>query len=74
MIVSDKDTLSGSPRIDGTRIPVYIILDTLAEVITGTYDFSAAEMVEVDYPGITVDQVVEAVRYAAGILRKRRKL
>jgi len=52
-IVSDPDTLSGKPRIEGTRIGVAFILDRLAD------GWSEADILE-SYPNIT-QQTLHAV-------------
>jgi uncharacterized protein (DUF433 family) len=57
-IVSDPDTLHGKPRIMGTRIPVYLIVQLIA----------AGESIPVileDYPSLSRDDIKAALRYAA---------
>ncbi|HWF43351.1 MAG TPA: DUF433 domain-containing protein [Candidatus Kapabacteria bacterium] len=57
-ITSDADTLHGKPRIKGTRIPVYLIVQLIA----------AGESVKTileDYPSLTEQDVRAALFYAA---------
>jgi uncharacterized protein (DUF433 family) len=57
-IVSDSDTLRGKPRIKGTRIAVYMIIQMIA----------AGETVETileDYPSLTKEDIKAALRYGA---------
>ena len=61
-IVSSPDTLSGKPRIAGTRIAVEMILEDLSAGMT------AAEIVEA-YPSLSVEDVQAAVAYALKLVR-----
>ena len=57
-IVSDPDTLHGKPRIKGTRIPVYLIVQLIA----------AGESIPIileDYPSLSSDDIKAALQYAA---------
>ncbi|HZK76012.1 MAG TPA: DUF433 domain-containing protein [Candidatus Kapabacteria bacterium] len=57
-ITSDPDTLHGKPRIKGTRIPVYLIVQLVA----------AGENVQTileDYPSLTAEDIRAALQYAA---------
>jgi uncharacterized protein (DUF433 family) len=57
-IVSDPDTLRGKPRIKGTRIAVYMIVQLVA----------AGESIETileDYPSLTREDIKAALSYAA---------
>ena len=57
-IVSDPDTLRGKPRIKGTRIAVYMIVQLVA----------AGESIETileDYPSLTREDIQAALKYAA---------
>ena len=49
-IVADLEHLGGSPRVRGTRIPVALILESLAA------DMSIAEIVDA-YPSLTEESV-----------------
>ena len=57
-IVCDPEILSGKPTIKGTRISVEIILEWLAS--GGTPEEIVAE-----YDHLTVEDIQEALRYAA---------
>jgi uncharacterized protein (DUF433 family) len=56
-VVSDPDVLGGQPRIRRTRIPVSVIMDSLAEGLT------PAQIVE-HFPRLTKDDVKAAITYA----------
>ncbi len=62
-IVSSPDTLSGKPRIAGTRIAVEMILEDLSSGMT------AAEIVEA-YPSLTAEDVQAAIEYALKLVRQ----
>jgi uncharacterized protein (DUF433 family) len=49
-IVSDPEHLGGNPRVRGTRIPVSLVLESLAA------GMSAAEIVDA-YPSLTVEAI-----------------
>ena len=55
--------LGGKPVIRGTRIPVYLILEMLAN------GMSVEEILK-EYPELTEDDIREALRYASRILSK----
>lgn len=63
-IVSTPDTLHGTPRFRGTRIPVSIVLDNLAA------GASAAELHE-QYPTLPAEAISAALAYAADLARDR---
>ena len=54
----DPETMGGSPCLRGLRIPVATVVAMVANGMT------AAEIVD-DLPGLTVDDVAQALRYAA---------
>lgn len=54
----DPQIMMGKPVIRGTRIPVYVILNLLAE----GYD---ADRVIKEYPDLTHDDILAALRYGA---------
>lgn len=56
-IVSTPDVLSGKPRIDGTRIPVALILGYLAA--GSTYD----EIIK-EFPDLKRDDIAACLDYA----------
>jgi uncharacterized protein (DUF433 family) len=63
-IVVSRDVLHGKPRIQGTRIPVYMILDMLAAGKT------VAEITSEDYyPDITEADVRACIAYASDMIR-----
>jgi uncharacterized protein (DUF433 family) len=49
-IVADREHLGGSPRVRGTRIPLSLILDSLAA------DMTIADIVDA-YPSLTVESI-----------------
>ena len=61
-IVSDPGILGGKPCVQGTRISVEFVLELFASGAT-TDDILHA------YPSLAREDVVAAVRYAAGVLR-----
>lgn len=63
-IESKPDVVHGRPCIKGTRIPVSVILDNLADGL-------AAEQIVTSYPALSVDDVRAAISYAAELARER---
>jgi uncharacterized protein (DUF433 family) len=63
-IVSTANIVHGKPRIAGTRIMVYLILDLLADGST------IEEIIEKDYPTITKEDILACIAYASTILKK----
>jgi len=57
-IVADPNILGGVPRVRGTRIPITVILDGLAEGLTPD------ELIE-HYPRLTLEDIRAAREYAA---------
>jgi|ERR1035441_6573649 uncharacterized protein (DUF433 family) len=57
----DPDTLGGTPRIAGTRIPVYMILDAIE------YYGDLAGAIK-SYPALSLNQVKEALGFAVYVL------
>lgn len=55
--------LGGKPVIKGTRIPVYLILEMLAN------GMSVEEILK-EYPELTEEDIREALKYASRILSK----
>ncbi len=55
--------LGGKPVIKGTRIPVYLILDMLAN------GMSVEEILK-EYPELTEEDIKDALKYASQILSK----
>lgn len=56
--------MGGMPTIRGLRIPVATVVAMVADGMT------AAEIVD-DLPDLTLDDVAEALRYAAEAMRER---
>lgn len=56
-----SSVLGGSPRIANTRIPVYMILDAIE------FHGDLAGAIK-SYPELTIEQVRDAVLFAAGVL------
>ncbi|MDX2078874.1 MAG: DUF433 domain-containing protein [bacterium] len=63
-IVSTPNIVHGKPRIAGTRIMVYLILDRLARGKT------IEEIIEKDYPTITREDILACIAYASKVLQK----
>jgi uncharacterized protein (DUF433 family) len=60
-ITVDHKVLSGTPRIAGTRIPVYMVLDAVEYY--GTLDGALRS-----YPDLTLQQVKDALSFAGTVL------
>jgi uncharacterized protein (DUF433 family) len=64
-IVVSRDVLHGKPRIAGTRIMVYQILDMLAA------GMSLSKIISDDYfPDLTEEDVLACVAYASQVVRE----
>jgi uncharacterized protein (DUF433 family) len=63
-VVADPAICHGKPCIKGTRIFVSIILDNLAEG-------NSEAQILADYPGLTHEDILAAVGYAADLARER---
>ena len=61
-IVVNPKVMGGKPVIKGTRIPVYFILELIANGWT-------IDDILREYPHLTRDDVLAAVKYAARVLR-----
>ena len=57
-IITDPKILVGKPVIKGTRIPVYLVLNLVANGMT------AKQIIE-DYPDLTEADIKAAIQYAA---------
>jgi uncharacterized protein (DUF433 family) len=57
----DDQVLGGTPRVGGTRIPVYRILDAIDE-------YGSIDAVRTAYRSLTIEQVRDAVRFASHVL------
>src|SRR5437773_2261825 len=60
-IAMDNNVLSGTPRIAGTRVPIYMVIDAVK--FYGTVNGALTS-----YPQLTIDQVREALSFAAQVL------
>jgi uncharacterized protein (DUF433 family) len=63
-ITADPQVLHGAVRFAGTRIPVSIVLDNLA-------DGASADEILRQYPGLKPEHVPAALAYAAELARER---
>jgi len=63
-ITTDPSVLHGAICFAGTRIPVTVVLDNLADGAT------AAEILR-QYPGLRAEHVPAALAYAADLARER---
>ncbi len=62
-IVVNPKIMGGKPVIKGTRIPVYFILELIANGWT-------IDDILKEYPHLTREDVLAAVKYAARVLRE----
>lgn len=63
-IVAERDVCHGKPRVVGTRIMVYQVLDLLAG------GKSIDEIMSDDYfPELTVEDIFACLRYASQVIR-----
>ena len=62
-IVIDEKILGGKPVIKGTRIPVYLIVEMIANGL------SIKEILK-KYPELSEEDVKAALRYAASLLKR----
>jgi uncharacterized protein (DUF433 family) len=60
-IAIDDEILGGTPRIAGTRIPVYLVLDAVEHY--GDLDGALKS-----YPQLSLEQVKEAMGFAEAVL------
>lgn len=63
-ITVEPDKMAGQPCIRGLRIPV-------ATVVTMVADAMSPEQIVAELPDLEVEDVAEALRYAAEALRER---
>ena len=59
----DPEVCGGQPRIRDTRIPIVVLLDSLADGL------KPGQIID-HYPGLTTDAVRAAVAYAAELTRE----
>ena len=62
-IVVDPEVCLGKPIVEGTRIPVYLILDLLAGGLT------AEQIISEWYPQLTREDILACIRYANSLLQ-----
>lgn len=62
-IISDTSILGGTPVIEGTRIPVYLVLDYLAD------GYSVGDILA-DFPYLGAEDVSAALEYASQLVRE----
>jgi uncharacterized protein (DUF433 family) len=60
-IAIDDEILGGTPRIAGTRIPVYMVIDAVEY-------YGELEGARKSYPQLSLDQVKEALGFAGAVL------
>jgi uncharacterized protein (DUF433 family) len=63
-IVATPDTLHGTPRFRGTRIPVSVVLDNLAAGVV-------PDEIRRQYPTLPAAAISAALAYAADLARDR---
>lgn len=63
-ITADPQVLHGTVRFAGTRVPVSVVLDNLA-------DGATAEAILSQYPGLRAEHIPAALAYAAELARER---
>lgn len=62
LVVRDPETLHGQPRVAGTRVPVSVVLDCLAE------GMSEADILDA-YPTLTAESILACLSFAADLVR-----
>ena len=63
-VVIDEKILGGKPVIRGTRIPVYLIVELVANGL------SIKDILK-EYPELSEEDVKAALRYAASMLKRK---
>ena len=63
-VVIDEKILGGKPVIRGTRIPVYLIVELVANGL------SIKDILK-EYPELSEEDVKAALRYAASLLKRK---
>jgi len=63
-IVSNPAICHGKACVRGTRIPISVILDNLADGLD-------VEQILVEYPALSADDIHAAIAYAAELTRER---
>lgn len=62
-IVVDPEICFGKPVVEGTRIPVHMVLELLSEGI------AAKEIIEKCYSQLTEEDILACVRYANSLVK-----
>jgi len=62
-IIVDPDICVGKPVIEGTRIPIYMVLDLLGEGLT------PQEIIEKCYSQLTEEDILACIRYANSLVK-----
>jgi uncharacterized protein (DUF433 family) len=62
-IVVDAKICFGKPVIEGTRIPIHMVLELLGEGLT------PQEIIEKCYPDLTEEDILACVRYANALVK-----
>lgn len=60
-IAIDSDVLCGTPRIAGTRIPVYMVIDAISY-------YGTVDGVLTSYPDLTQQQIQDALSFTSALL------
>jgi uncharacterized protein (DUF433 family) len=63
-VTADPHVLHGAVRCTGTRIPVTVVLDNLA-------DGATADEILAQYPGLRREHIAAVLAYAADLARER---
>lgn len=63
-ITADPNILHGAIRFAGTRIPVTVVLDNLA-------DGASSQEILAQFPGLRTEHIPAALAYAADLARER---
>lgn len=62
-IAMDADVICGTPRIAGTRVPVYMVLDAVQH-------YGTIQGALTSYPQLTIEQVKEALSFAGTVVEQ----
>lgn len=62
-IAMDPEVLAGTPRIQGTRIPVYMVIEAVR--------YWGLDGALASYPDLTAEQVQDALAFAIAVLEHR---
>lgn len=63
-IIINSKIMGGVPVIQGTRIPVFVILDYLA-------DGYSMEDIIIDFPALDIEDIRATIAFASGILKQQ---